>query len=242
MPPFLLDLLQNHGEVLFIIVFILLPVIRSVFESLAKGKDKGQARERMRERRESRRTAPEESEAPSGEDLWRELLEGPSETPEPVAFDPLMDEVADVGAVELDAPPPVPVVVPSAAPERPKALSDFESVELSGLSDPSEEGYRPLADGTLEGRLEQGAEAPLGDLASFSEHHAADPLSQLGGLTSLAPTPDDATEAPRPRRRVGPAPAGDRRGWARAMVLAEVLGPPVALRGPGSLAPPGLTG
>jgi hypothetical protein len=213
------SLLRHLDELIFLLIFVGLPILQRVFQAL--GKKRGEALARGRERR--RAEGPQEASRPGrgrptsaeseGTDLWRELLRGMAEGEAEAEERPV--ERAPAPRVARPAPSP-------ATPAEPALAGSFQKLEAGLAAAPTEDELeRP---GSL--RRE-----PLATLVDFDVHAADEALVELRGLGSDDHKPSQAP--PRPTRRRADA----RRSWGRAIVLSEVLRPPLALRGPVGLVP-----
>jgi hypothetical protein len=221
-PPFF----KSFDELILVILFVVLPLLQRVFAHLKQRRSETTARERARRTRDGLDLPPasttDEPES-SGADRWRELLSRVEE-----------DEEHEEVQVEPAAPPPRPPAPPPRpavarpAPPQPAAtlagpLATFEPEALGGLSAvPSEE------------QLEAAAAAPRAPLAAMAEleafdlHEAVESLAEVPGLTAVEATSTSV--------------AGGRAvlfalGWRRAVVVSELLLPPVSLRPPEGRAP-----
>jgi len=138
------------------------------------------------------------------------------------------DDAAWAGAEPTPLPRSVAPTHPAAARAAISQISDYEATGRGGLV---AMGPIPTEDEAEAGALETRS---LVELDAFEGLDAMDPLVDLPGLgTPIASDADATRRAPR-RQRGGLAAGG---GWSRAVVLSEVLGPPVSMRKAGGYAP-----
>ena len=206
---------KHLDDILIVAVFVVVPVLQRVFAHLAKQRSAAAQSERARRALETPPDAePAESEA-RGRERWRELLSRPME-PEPAMEEEVQPEPEPEPELETAAAAPAPS--PPAKRARPATLIPFEPSALGGMSPaPSED--------ELEGAIGAGR-SPLVALETLDVHEAVEPLATLPGLVAGQATPSGSA----------PALAGAT-AWRRAVVLSEILQPPVALRRAGDLAP-----
>lgn len=195
-------------EVLAVLVFLLAPVWRSVMETRRRAVEDQRKRAAMPKSQEQ--AAAEE--AASDLDPWEALLRGMEPPREEIDVEPEPEYEPD-----FDESPELPVTVP---PEEPEPLVDFPG-SSSSFQDPVQEGVGGLAD-ALEHREEF--------------HSSLEGRHLTGtGLSSLTPSlgvPPGYGVAGSAHARAGahlPLP-GQSADWRTAIVLAEILGPPTALR------------
>jgi hypothetical protein len=237
-------------DLLVIVLFIVVPLAQRVFQSLQKKRAEAEAKERMRQRRDGPSPASmstTDEPRPRGGLLERlEALVGEAEAetggqprPEPAPAPELAPELEDETfwgdlAPEF-APEPEPEprrVAPVAETRQPVAqISDFASTSLAGLGAMAP---APREDDVEAGRLDYGVLTTIEGLDDDG-----DPLQPLVDLPEIG-------AASAPREPSAPGPRGrrarivDSRGgqdWRRAIVLSEVLGPPVSQRAAGGFAP-----
>jgi len=224
------------GDALLLIVFVVLPVLGRLLGwlgRLVEGR-------KPRGERGARPPGPERpategpGEDPSGGELWKRLLRG--EVP----------EAPERPRTERERAPAEP------EPRRPKATPEPRPT-------PTRSQGTPAAPVGRRGRLGGSLPSTSPEAASGSAEALVPPRVGPGvelGVEQPSPLP---SAAGRPRRAVGegigsgasltrestPAAIAEESrsasGWARAFVLAEVLGPPIALRdGDSALQAPGL--
>jgi hypothetical protein len=191
------------------LAFFGLPLLARVLRALKGGKAEVEEAETAAERR--RRAAEERAEQESreaeGEDLWKRLARGElAETPPPLARE--------------ESPPPVPAPVARGTFEQTleERTSETFAPEESSLEVEAEPA--PLS---VLGDVREPAEAPESSLEAAGEPAPLAVLGELGGAAAVSAA---ARVAPaRPGR--GLLASGD---WRRAIVLSEILGPPVSER------------
>jgi hypothetical protein len=247
----------DFGQAVAVFIFLVLPLLQSAYQKLQKKRAEAEAKERMRRRREgtlpnaeqepatkrgllarledlvneadgdrlgdARTQAEDERRAAEVERPWDELPEFRGTT------DRSVDDEDD--ADDEPRPRTVAPAQPAAARAAVTQISDYEATGRGGLA---AMGPVPTEDEVEAGRLEATA---LVELEGFDGIDAMEPLVDLPGLgSSMAIEAAAETGARRraPRRAGGLASGG---GWRRAVVLSEVLGPPVAMRKGGGYAP-----
>jgi hypothetical protein len=196
---------------------------------LGRGKKAGDAdpdQPAPRPRRASRSEAERK-----GEDLWKQLLEGlePKEQKPPSAPPqrptPRPAQARATTAAQPSGAPPRPPPIPGAAQ---RATGQTGAPPAVAASKPAARMAEPSAPEALGTEL---APAELNDI-QFSEidEEAVERDPTLGVAPPIAATSGEpAVPGVGGARRVGWLDPGT--DWRRAMILAEVLGPPVSLRG-----------
>ena len=224
-------------QVLVLAAFVLIPIVRGILQQKEKKK-----------KERAPRSAPPAGGKPKGLDMWERILRGedpqtpaarpPAPPAPPAPGDPLREPAGGGragGAAPLRRARPAAQTTPL-APAAPRTL-----------------GERPRRDSPLAPPVQEGSIAPtaLGELRE-------DPV-EFAGLSSAFATLDDGggpgglemaglhgLEPERPAAApvrveapLAPELEGD---WRRALVAAEILGPPVGMRGPdgGPTSPVGL--
>ena len=196
-------------QLVAVFVFFVLPVIRSIAEG----------RKRSRQAGGSARPARPAGRREGGE-LWRELLEGrrPQPTKAPAAAPP-----------RPRARPSPPLPDPRSAPTSPVPHA-AEAPAPAAARPVGELAPQPPALATLSGATRLPRSVPSLASSGLDPATLDDEMAERWGA-SLG-----ASVAP-----VARTPAADRllrdMDWRRAVLLAEVLAPPLALRGPGAAWP-----
>lgn len=221
--------IRNHLDTVAWIVFI---VGGAVFPAIG-GAIQAARRKREMEARRARGEigelpppralgSPRPEEPPEAED--EEELE--AEVPEEREPEPQVAEPEPIRRVEWVPPPPPPIVfAPEPQVARGRVLAEGEHGE-EGPDEPSLTALRPFATG-----LERGDDVDQELAGIFGEERkAAFPVFQ--GLAGIAGSELVSTEAEEPAARPAAALALGRTGWREAIVLSEVLSPPVSIRPP----------
>jgi hypothetical protein len=240
-------------DLLVIGLFIVVPLALRVFQSLQKKRAEAEARERMRQRRAGLEPAStsaadepparggllERLEALVGEaqaETTPEPRPAPGPAPGPASGPELVAETfwGDLAPEFAPAPAPEPTprrVAPATEARQPVAqISDFASTSLAGLGAMAP---GPREDDVEAGRIDYGVLTTLSGLDDDG-----DPLQPLVDLPELGAPSASRASAPGPRaRRARAVGFRGEQNWRRAIVLSEVLGPPVSLRDPGGFAP-----
>ena len=202
---------ENLIQIAIVVIFFVLPGLRSLFEvRKRRGQPPGsQPAKRARKAREA---------ATQGRDLWREILGGGTgeAPPRPPA------------SGLPPRPKPEPVVRPSPAAPRPLEPRPMriESAPLPALAPEAPPGK--VAGQTL-GRLESGL-GPAGGArleSTLRPREVEDPATlddEMGERWGTSPEAALVTPGA-PTTRLGPV------DWRQAVLLSELLSPPLALRG-----------
>lgn len=216
MPPFL----KNFDEIILVVLFVVLPLLQRIFAHLKQRRSEAAARERARRTEAGldypRAGEPAENEA-RGAELWRELLsrdedELEEEEEEPAAPPP-----------RLPAPAPRPAPAPQPVATLAGPLATFKPESLGGFSPvPSED------------QLEAAGAAPRAQLAAMAELQTFDLHERI---ESLGEAPGSAPEEATSTSLAGGRAVLFALGWRRAIVMSELLLPPVSLRAPEGRAP-----
>lgn len=180
--------------------------------------------------------SPTQPPSPTGKEMWKELLEGLGVPEE---------------ALESPAPASEPVraeatSVPEHRPAPATLAEDFPVFEASTLGQSSAAAHLSTSLGELPGwSTDLGDLGDLGGLGDLGElgDLAVDLPSEIRGAPDAPHAPHAHATVPGAERRSGGTPFERPRGpedWRRAVILSEVLGPPLSEREPGSGAAPGL--
>ena len=201
-----IDLLIRAGVV---VLFLVIPIVRGVME----------ARRKQAERESQKRKGlePERAERASGKDLWEQLLRGepaPESSRPPQQAPPKPQRVAQAApsAPKRPARPPL-----SAAPA-PRATPRVAPAAPVSLEAPSRElAQAAAAQWNAPGGVERAHRSPLGRVAPAGLGREVS-LASLGGIAAAAGELRLPSELARAAE------------WRRAVVFAELLSPPLALR------------
>lgn len=198
------EFLRSAFQILVLVFFFGAPLLRRA----DKGGDKGRAQTRRAAPAPRRRSEAEQR----GEDLWRKLLEGQGEPPVPQP-------------AQRPRPVPVPVPAPTGTQERseprpidielaPDELTDidFNEIDEEALERAPEKAHPVTPEGQPVASAVGGG-ANAGITAGAAD--AASEALERGSMRSRG----EAFDLPR-----------DAAQWRRAVLLAELLAPPVALR------------
>ena len=223
-----------RGEFLFVLLFIILPGLQKLFSWLAGRRGKAIAKERMRRRRDGTESplAADESAGvaeaePAEGNIWSELLEVVG------AEEPVEKSFVVEPEEEPETLVPIPVIVPTAtpAPAAPALATGFDELETR-LGSASEVDDLTVALPDLPGLQRKHTADHLPGLSVFDQHTSDDGLSVFEPLSER--TEASPGREPRTRRQGALFSSTD---WRRAMVLSEILAPPVSMREPGGRAP-----
>lgn len=248
------SLIENIVRVAVVAIFLLGPLLGSVLKRLGESATKGQKRQAAPQRP---RPVPRRDMEAEGADLWRELLEGRAperNPPPPEAFDPEPDFDAEFDDAPQQRPAPQPAAESTRRyePPRPPTLRPVGSPQAqtphaaAALEDrPASLGGLLPADNARERSL-AGFELVDEDAIEAGDREAHVPLAQFAGLQS-SPFADMFERDPmRFAATTFTESAVALRSFSRAelrraVLLAEVIGPPVTLRPPHDpLGAPGL--
>lgn len=200
------ELIQKYlGPAIVAFFVFVLPAIRAA--ATAK-----KEREEQKRRTLERGSAPEDT-APSGRKAWEDLLQGRGAAPPPLPPQSVEPDVEEEESLEDNPPPPL-VGLPSASAVEPEPESAAEEFIAARERQEAE-------------RQEQTAAAEYVASSPYRPGVAPEPASAVPVVTEAvrsAPSPAERWLFPK-------EPARDRRAAIRrAIVLREVLGPPIGLR------------
>ncbi|QDU68402.1 hypothetical protein Pla86_34960 [Planctomycetes bacterium Pla86] len=228
------DILEGIIQIAFVALFFGVPIVRGILRERQRNAAPGAPA-----RRAPRPVATEVDGELSGRDLWKQLLEGVEPTRPaakvPRPQDPMGDpHLRPESAVHRRQRKQAKVATASATPEPARRVHEepltavLPSAAREKLRDDLPSALRPMPS---ESELER---------TGGDEMVARGSLAELSGLRSSLPVSGTLDRFP-PATERGPAaesggkvasryPLSDREAWRRAVVLAEVLGPPAALR------------
>lgn len=200
----------NWVEILFVLLVLAGGMIKSIARAVKEGRKPGKPTTRSA-RADEPFGRPDEGRRPVGLDRWEALQRG---------------EIPPV-----TAPPP-----PRRAPPAPSFEESLEGESLEGAS--LDEGLEPVP--MLADFRSSGGEAAPSELTYLpSEAHLLpdeEAITRGASEESVPATTFDFGQIGETRRAISTAPRRARSpaDWRAALVNAELLGPPLALRGPGS--------